>query len=108
VHEKTILVAAIPAVLSLSFGPSSPLQQRLMVPWFLSIATFSMLPLLHKVSSLHNRYTVPYYNVTLVPIFTSQFFKWAKQISVNIVTGKSINLSKFSCIFFAKQSFLHW
>uniref|UniRef100_A0A182M0S4 dolichyl-P-Glc:Man9GlcNAc2-PP-dolichol alpha-1,3-glucosyltransferase n=1 Tax=Anopheles culicifacies TaxID=139723 RepID=A0A182M0S4_9DIPT len=41
VHEKSILLAALPAILLL---PLEPLASG----WFLQVATFSMMPLLHK------------------------------------------------------------
>ena len=47
VHEKSILLAAVPACLITWVEGDSGLVRRL-VPWFLTISTFSMLPLLVK------------------------------------------------------------
>ena len=47
VHEKTILLAALPICL-LTHSEADPLVARTIVPWLLTISTFSMLPLLIK------------------------------------------------------------
>ena len=47
VHEKSILLAAIPMCL-LTFTETEPIIIRTIVPWMLTISTFSMLPLLTK------------------------------------------------------------
>jgi len=44
VHEKSILLAVVPAVLLYGEAPSL----RTTLPWFITVATFSMLPLLTK------------------------------------------------------------
>ena len=48
VHEKSILLVAIPAILAGSILPQQSLYCSNLLPWFLSISTFSMLPLLYK------------------------------------------------------------
>jgi len=48
VHEKTILLVSIPAILATSVLSSQSVYTRMLGPWFLSITTFSMLPLLAK------------------------------------------------------------
>jgi alpha-1,3-glucosyltransferase len=47
VHEKSILLAAIPVILTQNLS-SLPSHSKLVSVWFLSISTFSMLPLLIK------------------------------------------------------------
>ena len=47
VHEKTILLAAIPICL-LTYSETEPIITRTIVPWILTVTTFSMLPLLIK------------------------------------------------------------
>jgi len=47
VHEKTILLAAIPIILTQNLPCLTPHSKSVSV-WFISISTFSMLPLLHK------------------------------------------------------------
>jgi len=44
VHEKSILLAVVPAVLLYGEAPSL----RITIPWFTTVATFSMMPLLLK------------------------------------------------------------
>ena len=48
VHEKSILLAAIPGILVTTSLSSTSLYTTLFLPWFLTISTFSMLPLLYK------------------------------------------------------------
>ena len=47
VHEKTILLASIPMCL-LSFSETDQVILKIILPWILTISTFSMTPLLIK------------------------------------------------------------
>eukprot|EP00088_Acartia_fossae_P000057 TRINITY_DN10017_c0_g1_i3.p1 TRINITY_DN10017_c0_g1~~TRINITY_DN10017_c0_g1_i3.p1 ORF type:complete len:504 (+),score=27.41 TRINITY_DN10017_c0_g1_i3:23-1534(+) len=48
VHEKTILLVAIPAILATSVLDKKSAFQRYWLPWFLILTVFSMVPLLVK------------------------------------------------------------
>uniref|UniRef100_A0A1B6HX31 Alpha-1,3-glucosyltransferase n=1 Tax=Homalodisca liturata TaxID=320908 RepID=A0A1B6HX31_9HEMI len=78
VHEKSILLAATPALLVLPYDP-------LISIWFLCISVFSMVPLFIKDQIL-----LPYSALSLLFIltFTSSSFNKTNKISENSITSK--------------------
>ncbi|XP_059172595.1 probable dolichyl pyrophosphate Man9GlcNAc2 alpha-1,3-glucosyltransferase [Physella acuta] len=90
VHEKTILLAAIPSCLVLQSDP-------LGIIWFLLITVFSMLPLLIKDGLILPTIAT----VCLFWIYINHFLKPAKDVPDNVVQIFQYSLLMACCIFLA-------
>ncbi|KAK6990280.1 dolichyl pyrophosphate Man9GlcNAc2 alpha-1 3-glucosyltransferase isoform X1 [Biomphalaria glabrata] len=87
VHEKTILLAVIPAILVLKSDP-------LIVVWFMLISVFSMLPLLIKDGLLLPTVAT----VGLFWIISTHYVKPTKNVSSQMKLAFELSLLAASCI----------